>query len=134
MMTLVLTAVPPGLRGDLTKWLAEISPGVFVGNPSARIRELVWERTVALCKEGRAVLVTTAGNEQRLEFRVHRSAWVPADFDGLTLMRRPADTTATPRRTGWSKARAQQAARRPPQFDVEPEARAADSLEPPTRP
>ena len=39
MMTLVLTACPAGLRGDLTKWLMEISPGVFVGRPSARVRD-----------------------------------------------------------------------------------------------
>lgn len=29
MIVLVVSAVPAGLRGDLTKWLMEISPGVL---------------------------------------------------------------------------------------------------------
>ena len=31
MVVIVLTACPAGLRGHLTRWLLEISPGVFVG-------------------------------------------------------------------------------------------------------
>lgn len=63
MMVLVLSACPAGLRGDLTKWLMEVSPGVFVGRPTARIRELLWERTIELCKDGRALLVYSTNNE-----------------------------------------------------------------------
>lgn len=81
MLVLVVTAVPAGLRGDLTKWLMELSPGVFVGNPSARIRELLWKHTVNLCKDGRALLIYSANNEQGMEFRTHRHSWVPTDFD-----------------------------------------------------
>lgn len=104
MMVLVLTACPAGLRGDLTKWLFEISPGVFVGRPSARIRELLWKRTIELAKDGRILLVYSSNNEQGLEFRTHRHDWEPVDFDGLTLMMRPTEKTRK-RRTGWSKAR-----------------------------
>lgn len=104
MIVLVVTACPAGLRGDLTKWLSEISPGVFVGRPSARIRELLWDRTVDLCKDGRALLVQNSDNEQGLEFRTHRHTWQPTDFDGVTLMMRP-NTKASTRRTGWSTAR-----------------------------
>ncbi|PMC61595.1 type I-E CRISPR-associated endoribonuclease Cas2 [Corynebacterium xerosis] len=104
MIVLVVTACPAGLRGDLTKWLAEISPGVFVGQPSARIRDLLWDRTVDLCKDGRALLVFNTNNEQGLEFRTHRHTWKPTDFDGITLMMRPATKSST-RRTGWSTAR-----------------------------
>lgn len=105
MMVLVVTACPSGLRGDITKWLLEISPGVFVGRPSARIRDLIWERCVALCKDGRAILVYNSDNEQGLAFRVHRHDWEPVDLEGVTLMRRPATPTKTQRRTGWSSAR-----------------------------
>lgn len=41
MTVIVLTAVPPGLRGHLTRWLLEISSGVYVGYVSARVRELI---------------------------------------------------------------------------------------------
>lgn len=39
MVVIVLTACPVGLRGDLTRWLLEISPGVFVGHLDACVRE-----------------------------------------------------------------------------------------------
>ncbi|WP_174817149.1 type I-E CRISPR-associated endoribonuclease Cas2e [Nocardia brasiliensis] len=88
MTTVVLTAVPPGLRGHLTRWLLEISPGVFVGNISPRVRELMWQRIIEFVAEGRAIMVYTARNEQRLAFKVHGHDWTPVDYDGLTLMRR----------------------------------------------
>ena len=43
MIVLVLSAVPEGLRGHVTRWLMEISPGVFVGTLSARVRERLWD-------------------------------------------------------------------------------------------
>ncbi|WP_306514900.1 type I-E CRISPR-associated endoribonuclease Cas2e [Corynebacterium sp.] len=107
MIVLIVTACPAGLRGDLTKWLTELSPGVFVGTPSARIRELLWARTIELCKDGRALLVQAAKNEQGMEFRTHRHDWEPADFDGLTLLMRPQKRKTGTRRTGWSNARQQ---------------------------
>jgi len=102
---LVLTAVPAGLRGHVTRWLLEIAPGVFVGAIPRRVRDQLWERVVDLCRDGRAVMVESARTEQRLAFRVHRADWEPVDLDGLHLVRRPAaptDSYAAPR--GWSKA------------------------------
>lgn len=107
MVVLMLTACPAGLRGHLTRWLLEIGPGVFVGKVSKRVRELLWARVLELAKDGRAVMVFPARNEQGLEFRVHRSAWVPTDVDGLTLLLRPgAEVSAEPKdlRSGWSNA------------------------------
>ncbi|MEU2032848.1 type I-E CRISPR-associated endoribonuclease Cas2e [Nocardia amamiensis] len=88
MTIVVLTAVPPGLRGHLTRWLLEISPGVFVGNISPRVRNLMWQRIVEFVAEGRAIMVHSARNEQRLAFQVHGHDWTPVDHDGLILMRR----------------------------------------------
>lgn len=113
MMVLVLTACPPGLRGDLTKWLMEISSGVFVGRPSARVRDHLWLRTIELCKDGKAILVHTSGNEQGLDFRVHHHEWVPVEVDGVTLMLRPTEASTSRQRTGWSTARSMQRSRRP---------------------
>lgn len=110
MVVLVLSACPPGLRGYLTRWLLEISAGVFVGKVSKRVRELMWERTVEMVRSGRAIMVFTARNEQGLSFLVHGHHWEPVDFDGLRLMLRPHTSDATSpvsgsaRRTGWSKA------------------------------
>lgn len=106
MVVLILTAVPAGLRGHVTRWLLEISPGVFVGKVSRRVRDELWDRVVELCKDGRAIMVETARNEQHLSFRVHHHDWEPVDLDGIQLIRRPSapDAHDSGRRTGWSKA------------------------------
>ena len=88
MTVLILTAVPTGLRGHLTRWLLELSPGVFVGHISARVRELMWQRVIEFAQDGKALMVYTARNEQRLSFVVHGHDWVPVDYDGICLMRR----------------------------------------------
>ncbi|WP_245570413.1 type I-E CRISPR-associated endoribonuclease Cas2e [Microbacterium luticocti] len=67
MVVLVLSACPPGLRGYLTRWLLEISAGVFVGSVSTRVRELMWERTKDMTRTGRVIMVLSARNEQRLK-------------------------------------------------------------------
>ncbi|CEG94787.1 type I-E CRISPR-associated endoribonuclease Cas2e [Propionibacterium freudenreichii] len=106
MMVLVLTACPAGLRGFVTRWLLEISPGVFVGKVSARVREAIWARVEDLCQDGRAILVHTARNEQGFDFKVHRHDWEVVDLEGLKLMRRPRtpDRASSGMRSGWSNA------------------------------
>ena len=89
MTVVVLVAVPPGLRGHLTRWLLEIAPGVFVGTLTARVRDHLWQRVVQhLGDDGRAVMVYRARNEQGLSFKVCGGDWKPVDYDGLTLIRR----------------------------------------------
>ncbi len=106
MVVVVLTAVPVGLRGYLTRWLLEIAPGVFVGRVSKRIREALWLRIVEMSKDGRAIMVFAAENEQHFDFLVHRHDWEVADLDGVNVIRRPLDADApkNPMRPGWSKA------------------------------
>ncbi|MGY2011989.1 type I-E CRISPR-associated endoribonuclease Cas2e [Nocardia gipuzkoensis] len=106
MVVLVLSACPAGLRGHLTRWFLEISPGVFVGIASARVRELAWQRVVELSKDGRAIMIHSTRGEQRLAFKVHHHDWQPTDFDGIHLMRRPHTSDVKPggARAGWSKA------------------------------
>ncbi len=67
----MVAACPVGLRGHLTRWLLEISPGVFVGKVSARVRTLMWVRVLEMVKTGRAIMVYSADNEQGLAFEVH---------------------------------------------------------------
>lgn len=111
MIVLVLSACPVGLRGHLTRWLLEVAPGVFVGHVPARVRDLLWETTVELVGNGRALLVHSTTGEQRLAFKVHNHTWQPTDFDGIQLMLRPRDESDTEEsgavqpRTGWSNAR-----------------------------
>ncbi|MQS09882.1 type I-E CRISPR-associated endoribonuclease Cas2e [Streptomyces alkaliphilus] len=106
MTVIVLAKCPAGLRGFLTRWLTEISTGVFIGNPSARIREILWAEVREYANEGRALLVHGTNTEQGFAFETHDHHWHPVDHEGLTLLRRPvnpprATTTVT---KGWSKA------------------------------
>ncbi|MFJ5116520.1 type I-E CRISPR-associated endoribonuclease Cas2e [Kitasatospora sp. NPDC088548] len=103
---------PVGLRGLLTRWLLEISPGVFIGNPSARIREVLWDEVRKYTGKGRTLLAYTTDNEQGYAFATHDHKWHPADHEGLTLIHRPADRTPvrTPGRTAPDQAAPGQAA------------------------
>lgn len=89
MVVLILSAVPGGLRGHLTRWLIEVSAGVFVGHVNPRVRNLLWLRVVEMSKNGRALMVYEVPTEQRLTFVTHGHHWEPVDLDGITLMMRP---------------------------------------------
>jgi len=89
MVVLIVTAVKPGLRGELTRWMIEPQAGVFVGNVTARIRDKLWEKVEKDVKTGSAVLLFSARTEQGFAVRVHGDRTrLPVDFDGLTLIRR----------------------------------------------
>ena len=92
MMVLMLRNVRPGMRGKLTRWLVQPHPGVYLGHPSGRIRERLWEM---ICQEidekgGSAVMIVPAQCEQG--YAIHTRGQTPkvfVDFDGLTLPKTP---------------------------------------------
>ncbi|MFD5699484.1 type I-E CRISPR-associated endoribonuclease Cas2e [Streptomyces lasiicapitis] len=111
MTVIVLANCPAGLRGFLTRWLLEISPGVFLGAPSARVRDILWEEVRQYRGKGRALLAYQTDNEQGFTFATHEHTWHPTDHEGLTLLHRPTIRSAPPDggqagppRQGWSKA------------------------------
>lgn len=92
MVIIHLTNCPIRLRGDITKWLAEINTGVYIGRVSARVRDELWERVCAYSGTGQATMIYSSNNEQGYSFRVHNTDWQPMDYDGITLMKRPIET------------------------------------------
>lgn len=109
MVIVVLSTCPAGLRGDVTKWLLEISAGVYVGKLSARVRQYLWERILDSASTGQALMIWSTNNEQGFDYKVKDHKWEPTDFDGVTLMSRPAPAKGYGRSTlnaGWSTARA----------------------------
>lgn len=94
MLVLIVERFPESLRGDLTRWLLEPHPGVFVGRVSAEVRDRLWERVInelarREAESSAAVLVYAAQNEQGYEFRVHGDPDREVmDFEGLWLVRR----------------------------------------------
>lgn len=90
MTVIVLIAAPEGLRGHLTRWMVEVHAGVFVGNPSRRVRDNLWRLLSDRIGDGQAVLVEPADNEQGWAVRTAgRDRWYPVDLDGLLLSARP---------------------------------------------
>lgn len=89
MTVVVLIAAQEGLRGHLTRWMVEVAAGVFVGSPSARVRDRVWALLADRIGDGQAIMVEPARNEQRWAVRTAgRDRWNPVDYDGLILMAR----------------------------------------------
>ena len=84
MIVITLTDCPPKVQGDLSKWLLEISTGVYVGNLSARVRTELWGRICEHVKVGRATMVYSSNGEQKLDFAVHNTTWVPVDYDEVS--------------------------------------------------
>ena len=106
MTVIILTNCPAGLRGLLTRWLLQISPGVFIGKPSARVRQVLWGEVKEYAGNGRALLVYATNNEQGFGFETFEHKWRPVDHEGMTLIERPKNTekVVASAKKGWSKA------------------------------
>ena len=92
MVLLVVERVPPGLRGELTRWMVEVQSGVFVGSLSSLVRERLWERVVERVRDGAAILAYSSPSEQGFAIRTYGpTSREVVDFDGLLLVRTPRD-------------------------------------------
>ena len=87
MTVIILQRVPASLRGELTRWLLEPQTGVFVGRPSAMVRERLWELIGDKLKGGAALLIYRSDTEQGFTMISHgNAARTLRDFEGLTLV------------------------------------------------
>jgi CRISPR-associated protein Cas2 len=87
MLVIVVENAPPRLRGRLAVWLLEIRAGVYVGNYSRRVRELIWNQVEQGIEEGNAVIAWRTSNEAGYEFKtVGANRRVPVDVDGASLV------------------------------------------------
>lgn len=84
---MILEKVPTSLRGALSRWLVEPHPGVFVGNPSGRVREELWDRAIKAAKGGAVTQIWTATCSQGFTARqVNPRRRRFKDFEGLNLV------------------------------------------------
>jgi len=87
MVVMTLEKVPKSLRGELTRWLLEVSTGVFVGHVSARVRDLLWEKCVSRKRTGRIFQAWNTNNEQHFQMRIAGSNMRRVvNFEGLQLI------------------------------------------------
>lgn len=87
MMVVVLTNAPPRLRGRLAAWLLEVRAGVYVGDYSARTRQMIWDQVLSGLEEGDAAILWKAPTDQGFDFATHgKNRRMPVDFDGMKLV------------------------------------------------
>lgn len=87
MLAIVVENVPPRLRGRLAVWLLEIRAGVYVGDYSRRVREMIWAQVQAGLEDGNAVLVWSTDTESGFDFlTLGENRRVPCELDGLLLV------------------------------------------------
>ncbi len=87
MTVIVVSNVPPALRGRLAVWMLEIRAGVYVGSFSVKVREMIWKQIEAAIEDGNAVMVWDARTESGFQFRtLGHNRRMPVDFQGIDLV------------------------------------------------
>lgn len=122
MVVIVLEKVPKTLRGELSRWMLEVSTGVFVGSLSAAVRDLLWEKCVAKKTVGCCCQLYRTNNEQGFAIRKHgdhtRSL---VDLDGLTLV--------AVQNAEWQRLHAKRARKAKPEENLDNEGQGSDTSE-----
>jgi CRISPR-associated protein Cas2 len=87
MLVIVVENVPPRLRGRLAVWLIEIRAGVYVGDLSVKVREMIWSQIEEGIDEGNAVMVWSTNTESGFDFMtLGKNRRLPVELDGLKLV------------------------------------------------
>lgn len=87
MLVIVVENAPPRLRGRIAVWLLEVRAGVYVGNVSRRVREMIWETIEKGLEDGNAVMVWSTNAEAGFDFMtLGANRRIPVEMDGIKLV------------------------------------------------
>ncbi|WP_440950732.1 type I-E CRISPR-associated endoribonuclease Cas2e [Methanosphaerula subterraneus] len=87
MLVIVVENVPPRLRGRLAVWLLEVHTGVYVGDFSVKVRDMIWDQVYESVEDGNAVMAWSTNNESGFDFAtVGPNRRIPIECDGLKLV------------------------------------------------
>jgi CRISPR-associated endoribonuclease Cas2, subtype I-E/ECOLI len=87
MLVIVTENAPPRLRGRLAVWLLEVHAGVYIGDYSAKVREMLWIQIIEGIEDGTAIMAWGTNNEAGYDFvTIGTNRRVPVDFDGVQLI------------------------------------------------
>ena len=87
MVVLVIDNGSEKLRGELTRWLMEVKPGVLVGNISAMVREKLWDKVNQDSERRGAVFLYSMNKEQGFAMKMcGEPKRQIVDFDGIQLI------------------------------------------------
>ncbi len=97
MLVMFLEKMSVSLRGELTRWLIEPQPGVFVGHVSALVRDRLWEKCIKQRGEGGIIQIWSTNTEQRFDIR----SWGNTDremvnHEGIWLVRKKKGQQTSP--------------------------------------
>ncbi len=89
-MLFITENVPASLRGELTRWMLQLKPGVFLGTLTSLVGEKLWNKIKEKQKDGGAVWVKATKNEQKFKLMTTgKTHWQITDFEGLQLITHP---------------------------------------------
>ena len=87
MLVIAVESVPDRLRGRLGVYLIEVRAGLYIGDTSTRVREMLWEQVRFYCEEGNAVMAWSTNTESGFDFiTVGKNRRMPVEFDGMKLV------------------------------------------------
>lgn len=87
MLVIVLENAPARLRGRLAVWLLEIHAGVYIGDFSQKVREMLWIQILDSIEDGTAIMAWGTNNEAGYDFvTIGTNRRVPVEFDGVQLI------------------------------------------------
>jgi CRISPR-associated protein Cas2 len=91
MMLIILENVPISLRGELSRWMLEPKPGVFVGDVSAVVRNELWKKCQKNIGNGGVLQIWSMNTEQGFAMRAFGDTKREIiDTEGLQLIRVPS--------------------------------------------
>jgi CRISPR-associated protein Cas2 len=89
MVVLIIENVKPSVRGEMTRWMIEPKPGVFVGTLSGMVRDKLWDYLQEKAAGCGAIMIYNAPTEQRFAVRTAGdTSRLAVDLDGITLIKR----------------------------------------------
>ena len=87
MLVTVVENAPQRLRGRLAIWLLEVRAGVYVGNVSRRVREMIWATIEKGIGEGNAVMAWSTNTESGFDFlTMGANRRISVEMDGVKLV------------------------------------------------
>jgi CRISPR-associated protein Cas2 len=87
MLVIVVESVPPRLRGRLGVYLIEARTGVYVGDVSKRVREMLWKQVEFYSRDGNALMMWSTNTESGFDFATcGKNRRMPVDMDGFKLV------------------------------------------------
>jgi CRISPR-associated protein Cas2 len=87
MLVIAVENAPPRLRGRLAVWLIEIRAGVYVGDLSRKVREMIWSQVVDGIEEGNAIMAWSTNTESGFDFlTLGENRRMPEEMNGLKLV------------------------------------------------